>query len=109
MIARTARTLVALLAVTGFITLAQTHGAQAAKKSCKPGHWHHGASSSTPYKSKSAAKKAAIKSWREFTAWEYGVPWAYWKRSADKIVNCDRHPGKRWTCNVQARPCARIK
>jgi hypothetical protein len=68
---------------------------------CKDGHFHHGSSSKG--KTKKAALKTAILAWREFTAWEYGVPWAYWKRAAAKGVECTK--SGRWSCSVSASPC----
>ncbi len=104
------RTLAAVfIAAVVIVVGATADKAQAAKMLCKDGHWHYGSSDSTPVKSKKKAINAAIYSWASFTAWEYGTEWAYFNRSADRKVSCEKHPGKRWTCSVEGRPCKRVK
>ena len=77
-------------------------GAPAAKAvECKGNHFHYG--SSTGGKTKRAALKTAILSWREFTAWEYGVAWAYWRRAASRTVECSKTGG--WSCYISGIPC----
>ena len=95
--------------VAGVWGIATIQPAQAAKYVCKEGHWHYGSSDSTPVKSKKKAINAAVYSWASFTAWEYGTEWAYFKRSADRKIDCEKHPGKRWTCSVEGRPCKRVR
>jgi hypothetical protein len=89
-----------LAAITLTAGLALSAGVASAAE-CKDGHFHYG--SGTNGKTKRAALKTAVLAWREFTAWEYGVPWAYWKRAAGKSVECTKS-GK-WSCSVSASPC----
>ena len=81
-------------------TLARERG-----KICMVGHFHSGTSSDK--KSKRIARKAAIKSWEEFTDWEYGSDWAKFSRSRNQGKKCSKS-GKTWRCSVEARPCRRI-
>lgn len=70
---------------------------------CLSGHFHSGASSGE--KTRKAAEAAAIKSWAEFTAWEYGTDWAYWRKAASKSMSCSDAGGGSWGCQLEARPC----
>ncbi len=73
------------------------------RKTCFVGHFHSGTTSG--YKrSKRLAMKDAIKSWREFTAAEYGTDWASFKYAANKGAKCERNASG-WNCYVEARPC----
>ncbi len=69
---------------------------------CMSDHWHYGTSG--PQKSKSKARRAAIRSWASFTATEYGSDWARWGRAKSKRASCSRASGS-WDCSVEARPC----
>jgi len=69
---------------------------------CMSDHWHYGTSG--PQKSKSRARRAAIRSWASFTAMEYGTDWARWGRAKSKKAGCSRASGS-WECSVEARPC----
>ncbi len=74
-------------------------------KICMVSHFHSG--TSADQKTKRAARKAAIKSWEEFTDWEYGSDWAKFSRAQSRGQLCDK-TGKTWTCSVEARPCRRL-
>ena len=68
------------------------------------GHLHYGNSSG--HKSKSAAMKAAVVSWQEFTAAEYGTDWAYLKNAIKKMKGCSKdYDG--WGCSIEGTPCKR--
>lgn len=74
------------------------------RKVCYKDHTHYGSSSG--HRSKRAALRAAIKEWQEFTAFEYGTSWAYFRRANAKRNSCNREASG-WYCSVQARPCKR--
>jgi hypothetical protein len=68
---------------------------------CMKDHFHSGYGDGP---TKSAAERAAIRSWAEFTAFEYGTVWARYslaKSRATKYTKAD----KGWSANVDARPC----
>ncbi len=69
---------------------------------CFTDHFHYG--SSAGQKSKKAAEAAAIASWADFTAFEYGSAWARWGRSASKQLKCSNSSGG-WGCDASSRPC----
>lgn len=69
---------------------------------CMTDHWHYGSGGVQAVKSR--AQREAIRSWAEFTAFEYGTDWARWYRAASRKVNCARASGG-WRCDVEARPC----
>ncbi len=70
-------------------------------KSCFSDHTH--SASSAGHASRKAAELAAIRSWQDFTAWEYGGTWASYAQAAGKSMNCSG--GGSWACSVDARPC----
>lgn len=72
------------------------------RKVCLDGHYHSG--SSTGAKDKKAAMAQAVKSWSEFTAWEYGTDWANWIKAANKGGGCSQSASG-WGCSIEARPC----
>jgi hypothetical protein len=72
-----------------------------AGKSCMVDHYHYGSSSAQA--SKKAAVAAAIKSWADFTDFEYGSDWAHWNLAGSKSVSCSG--GSSWSCDINARPC----
>lgn len=76
-------------------------------KLCFSGHYHYG-SSGAGHKTKRRAKRAAMISWQDFTAFEYGSDWASWKRANGKSVDCSKAAGS-WSCDVSARPCNRYR
>lgn len=73
-------------------------------KLCLADHYHDGSSSG--HKTRDAAEAAAVKTWQEFTAWEYGSAWGNFWIAANRGVKCDQSGGG-WSCNVQAKPCKR--
>lgn len=72
-----------------------------AGKTCFVDHYHYGTSNGE--KSRKAAVNAAIRSWVEFTDFEYGSDWARFSKAAGKSIKCTQTNG--WGCNIEARPC----
>jgi len=72
------------------------------RKTCFTEHRHYG--SSAGHESRKAAQAAAIADWQGFTAFEYGLNWAYYKNAAEKVSNCTQQGGG-WKCEVEAIPC----
>jgi hypothetical protein len=73
-------------------------------RTCFTDHYHYG--SSQGLSSKKAAFRAGIKSWADFTDFEYGSDWAHWSRAASKSVKCsEAGPHGSWSCDISARPC----
>ncbi len=73
-------------------------------KICFSDHYHDGSSSG--HKSRDAAEAAAVKTWQNFTAWEYGSAWGNFWIAANRGVKCDQSGGA-WSCHVQAKACRR--
>jgi hypothetical protein len=73
-------------------------------KLCMADHFHQGASNGMA--SRKAAEIAAIKSWQDFTAWEYGSAWGSWAASVSRSMNCGPSGGS-WGCTINSRPCRR--
>jgi hypothetical protein len=71
------------------------------RKTCMLDHFHDGSGRA---RTRANAQRAAIISWSEFTAWEYGTPWGRYAIAASKKMECERIP-EGWRCAVQARPC----
>jgi hypothetical protein len=71
-------------------------------RTCMVDHWHYGSSGS--HSTKTAAQRAAIRSWQDFTDLEYGSHWARFSRAGGRKVGCSRSGGG-WSCNVEGRPC----
>jgi len=76
---------------------------RAGSRTCMADHYHDGSGSG---RTKRAARRAAIRSWSDFTAWEYGNSWGHYSRAASKSMHCSGHRGN-WTCSTSARPCRR--
>ena len=70
------------------------------RKTCMLDHYHDGSGTGS---TRAKAEKSAIVAWTEFTAWEYGSPWARYSNAVSKTMNCSQAGG--WTCQIQARPC----
>ena len=70
-------------------------------KICFDEHTHVGGADG---RTKRAAHKAAIREWREFTAWEYGSVWANYRRASNKIVSYTKAKVG-WSARVEALPC----
>lgn len=68
---------------------------------CLSDHAHSGYGEG---KTKSSASAAAIKSWAEFTAFEYGTSWARYSRAAGKSTKFTKESNG-WSANIEARPC----
>jgi len=88
---------------TGLATSLHAYRREAGKL-CLSDHWHYG--SSGTQRSKKLAQRAAMRSWQNFTALEYGSDWARWYRSASRKMSCSRSSAG-WNCDVEARPCRR--
>ncbi len=71
------------------------------RRTCLVDHFHDGNGTGA---NRRQAEQAAIQSWVEFTAWEYGGAWGRYAVAASKSMNCGQGSGT-WTCTVQARPC----
>lgn len=69
---------------------------------CMLDHFHNGSSSGQP--SRKHAEAVAIRTWVDFTVWEYGPPWGSWKLAETKRVSCSQTGGS-WSCTLEARPC----
>lgn len=72
-------------------------------KICLSGHFHTGVGKG---RTKRAARAAAIKAWQEFTAFEYGLDWAYFRTANSKGIGYERSSDA-WEATVEARPCRR--
>lgn len=70
---------------------------------CFSDHFHQGSGIG---KNEKVATAAAVLSWREFTAWEYGDRWGDWRLANSKEIKCDKEGGQ-VQCLVWARPCRR--
>ncbi|MGI9423395.1 MAG: hypothetical protein ACR2PA_09385 [Hyphomicrobiaceae bacterium] len=73
-------------------------------KICFAEHEHYG--ESPPWPSKRGARAYAIRTWENFTSWEYGKRWGSYRRAVAKRLTCNRASGK-WVCSTTARPCRR--
>lgn len=73
-------------------------------KLCMYDHYH--SASSNGQSSRKAAEVAAIRSWQDFTAWEYGGAWGSFAMAEGKKVSCFGS-GSSFNCDVDARPCRR--
>jgi hypothetical protein len=68
---------------------------------CMSDHYHSGGGGGPNRK---AAEIAAIKSWQNFTALEYGSNWARFSRAAGKSMSCSPNSSG-VECSVSARAC----
>jgi hypothetical protein len=66
-------------------------------------HYHDGSGTGS---TRAAAQRAAIRSWIDFTAWEYGSRWGSYAAAVSKSMSCSGGGGN-WTCSTSARPCRR--
>lgn len=71
------------------------------RKTCMADHFHDGSGTGA---TRATAERAAIRSWTEFTAWEYGDPWGRYSMAASKKTTCSQE-SPTWRCAVEARPC----
>jgi|SoiMetStandDraft_2_1073263.scaffolds.fasta_scaffold230016_1 hypothetical protein len=70
-------------------------------KTCMLDHFHDGGGNGH---TRAQAERAAIRSWAEFTAWEYGDPWGRYSVAISRKMTCSQTSGS-WSCAVKARPC----
>jgi hypothetical protein len=64
-------------------------------------HFHDGSGKGP---TRAQAERVAIRSWAEFTAWEYGESWGRYSVAASKKMTCSPM-AVGWSCAVEARPC----
>jgi hypothetical protein len=84
--------------------LASIHAWRAERgMTCMVDHYHQGSGEGP---TKSRARAAAITSWQEFTAFEYGTDWAYFRYAGSKSVGYMKTPDG-WQATVEGRPCNR--
>ena len=72
-------------------------------KTCMSSHVHTGSGSGP---TKDAARQAAIRSWIDFTAFEYGNAWASFANAAAATTRYTKEESG-WSATVDARPCRR--
>ena len=60
------------------------------RKTCMLDHYHDGSGTGS---TRAQAEKSAIVAWTEFTAWEYGSPWARYSNAVSKTMNCSQAGG----------------
>lgn len=70
-------------------------------KVCFDGHSHSGYGAGP---NKKAAEYAAIQSWADFTAAEYGSDWAHYGKSYKASMRCSQSAAG-WSCDLDATPC----
>jgi hypothetical protein len=70
-------------------------------RTCLLDHFHDGSGSGP---TRAAAQRAAIRSWIDFTAWEYGGRWGSYGAAVSKRMGCSGGPGN-FSCSTSARPC----
>lgn len=71
------------------------------RKTCMLDHFHDGSGNGP---TRAQAERAAIRSWTEFTAWEYGDSWGRYSVAVSKKMTCLQR-SRGWSCTVEARPC----
>jgi hypothetical protein len=95
-------TLIAMPVAADETGLASIHSWRREKgKTCFVDHFHYGTSEGE--KTRKAAVAAAVRSWADFTDFEYGSDWAKFSKAASKSIKCTQSNG--WGCNIEARPC----
>jgi hypothetical protein len=70
-------------------------------RTCMSDHYHQGGGSGSTRK---AAEIDAIKSWQNFTDFEYGSDWARFSKATSKGMSCSQTSGG-WECQLEARAC----
>ncbi|HEY7669214.1 MAG TPA: hypothetical protein VH852_01120 [Hyphomicrobium sp.] len=70
---------------------------------CMADHWHAGSGEG---RTKAAARAAAIRSWADFTNFEYGTVWARFSLAASQATRYTKAESG-WSAAVDARPCRR--
>jgi hypothetical protein len=71
------------------------------RKTCMLDHFHYGSGNGP---TRVQAGRVAIRSWADFTAWEYGDTWGRYSIAVSKKMTCSPGSGS-WSCAVEARPC----
>jgi hypothetical protein len=72
-------------------------------RTCMADHWHAGSGEG---RTKAAARNAAIRSWAEFTNFEYGTVWAHFSLAASPETRYTK-ASNGWSADIDARPCKR--
>ena len=104
-----------LLALAGAFSLAATAGAFAddtglayshdlrkeGGRLCMSDHYHSGSGEG---RTKTAARSAAIRSWADFTNFEYGSAWARFSAAASSSTHYTKAE-QGWSADIEARPC----
>jgi hypothetical protein len=70
-------------------------------RTCMADHFHSGSGEG---RSKESARAAAVRSWIDFTNFEYGTAWARFGIAASPSTHYTKAE-KGWTADVEARPC----
>lgn len=70
-------------------------------RTCMVDHFHYGNGEG---RTKKQARDAAIKSWQEFAAFEYGTDWAHFRRAGSRSIGYSATTNG-WSATVEARPC----
>ena len=70
-------------------------------RTCLLDHFHDGSGSGP---TRAAAMRAAIGTWSDFTAFEYGGRWGSYHAAVSKRMGCSGRPGN-YNCSTSARPC----
>jgi hypothetical protein len=105
----------ALFALAGVFSLAATAGAFAddtglayshdlrkeGGRLCMSDHYHQGSGEG---RTKAAARSAAIRSWADFTNFEYGSAWARFSAAASSTTRYTKADNG-WSADIDARPC----
>lgn len=71
------------------------------RRTCLADHFHTGNGNGASLR---MAQAAAIRSWTDFTAWEYGGSWGRYSLAMSKSMKCERSSGG-YSCTTDARPC----
>lgn len=105
----------ALLALAGILILASTAIAddtglayshdlrKEGGRLCMADHFHSGSGEG---RTKDGARKAAIRSWADFTNFEYGTVWARFSLAASPSTRFSKEASG-WSAYIDARPCRR--
>jgi hypothetical protein len=70
-------------------------------RTCMADHFHSGSGEG---RNKASAQTAAIRSWADFTNFEYGTAWARWSAAASRSTRYTKAAAG-WSADVDARPC----
>jgi hypothetical protein len=95
-----------LVAATGIAQaeetgLADIHSwVKTGRRTCLADHFHNGSGKGP---TRAQAERAAVQSWVDFTAWEYGGSWGRYAIAGSKKMTCSH--SENWSCDVEARPC----